>query len=249
MQRHSIVNKQKYNMKTFKSLIILTLVAVLGIGTCFAGNNEKTQTRKVDGYNAIKVSTGIDLYLTMGTEEEVKIIADDEIIDDIKTEVKDGTLHIYMKQNNWFNWGGNKTRKAYVTINELIKLQASSGSDVKTENTLKGESLEVKASSGSDVTLDVYYKNLSVDTSSGSDAKLSGKTKTFTAEASSGSDIKAHNLEAKICKLKASSGSDITVTVTDELYAKASSGADIRYSGNPGTRDTDESSGGDVRQK
>ena len=236
-------------MKTFKSLIIITLIAVLGIGAAFAGNSDETQTRKVSGFNAIKVSTGIDLYLTMGVEEEVKIVANDEIIDDIKTEVKDGTLHIYMKQNNWFNWGRNKMRKAYVTVKELEKLYASSGSDVKTENTIKGESLEVKASSGSDVELDVYYKNFSVDTSSGSDARLSGKTKTFKAEASSGSDIKAHNLEAQICKVRASSGSDITVNVTDELYARASSGADIRYSGNPQIRDIDESSGGDVRQR
>lgn len=236
-------------MKTFKSLIVLTLLVMLGIGTTLAGNSEETQTRKVDGFNAIKVSTGIDLYLTMGAEEEVKIVADDEIIDEIKTEVKDGTLHIYMKQNNWFNWGGNKSRKAYVTVKVLEKLHASSGSDVKTENTIKGESLEVKASSGSDVELDVYYKNFSVDTSSGSDARLSGKTKTFKAEASSGSDIKANDLEAQICKVRASSGSDISVNVTDELYARASSGGDIRYSGNPQIRDIDESSGGDVRQR
>jgi hypothetical protein len=235
--------------RTCKTLIFITLIAVIGIGTAFAGNSDKTENRKVQGFHAIKVSTGIDLFLTMGNSEEVKIVADNDIIDDLKTEVKNGTLHIYMKQNNWFNWNGNKTKKAYVTVTELVGLYASSGSDVKSENTLKGESLEVKASSGSDVILNVFYKNLSVDSSSGSDAKISGKVKTFTAESSSGSDIKAGDLEAKICKLKASSGSDITVTVSDEIYAKASSGSDIRYSGKPKIRDTNESSGGEVRQR
>lgn len=236
-------------MKTVKSLLIFTLITVLGFGSVLAGNHQKTEIRTVNNYKAIKVSTGIDLYLTMGATQEVKIVADDEIIDNIKTEVTDGTLHIYMKKSNWFNWGGNKVRKAYVSVTELESLQASSGSDVKTENTLKGNSLAVKASSGSDVELDVYYKNFSVDTSSGSDAHLSGKTKTFKGEASSGSDIKALDLETKICTVKASSGSDISVTVTDELYAKASSGADIKYYGNPQIRDIDESSGGDVKQK
>jgi hypothetical protein len=236
-------------MKTLKSMLILTLAVFMGISTAIAGNSDETQIRKVENFNAIKVSTGIDLYLTMGSSEEVKIVADDDIIDDLKTEVKDGTLHIYVKQNNWFNWGGNKTRKAYVTVTELVALHASSGSDVRSENTIKGESLEVKASSGSDVALDVFYKNLSVDTSSGSDAKISGRVKTLKAESSSGSDIKAEGLEAQIGKLRASSGSDITVTVTDELYARASSGSDIKYYGNPQIRDTDESSGGDVRHK
>lgn len=237
-------------MKTIKNLVLLTLLAIIGMGNAFAGDNDRTENRKVQSFNAIKVSTGIDLYLTMGESETVKVVADEDIIENFKTEVKDGTLHIYIKQNDWFNWGsGNKTRKAYVTLSELTKLKASSGSDVYSENTLKGDKLEVSVSSGADVKLDVFYKNLSVDTSSGSDAKIIGKVKYLEVEASSGSDIKATDLESKICHARASSGSDISVNVSDELYAKASSGADIKYYGNPQTRDTDESSGGDVRHK
>ena len=236
-------------MKKIKTLFILILITVISINTTFASNSDKTEYRKVKDFSGIKVSAGIDLYITMGETEEVKIVADDDIIDEIVTEVKDGTLRIYMKQNNWFNWSVRGSRKAYVTVKELVAINASSGSDVRSENTLKGESLKVKASSGSDVEIDIFYKNFSLDTSSGSDAKISGKVKTFKAEASSGSDIKARNLESVICKLRASSGSDITVSVSGELYAKASSGGDIRYYGNPEIRDTDESSGGDVTQK
>lgn len=238
-------------MKTGKLLLTIILGFAAGIGIAAAGNSYKTENRNVSNFNAVKVSTGIDLFITMGTTESVKIVADDDIIDELITEVKDGTLKIYMKQsNNWFNWNtGNQTRKAYVTVKELQAIDASSGSDVRSENTLKGEDLKVRSSSGSDIEIDVYYKNVWLDTSSGSDAKISGKTKTFEAEASSGSDIKAQELESKICKVSVSSGSDATVNVTDELYAKASSGADVRYYGNPQVKDIDESSGGDVSHK
>ena len=234
-------------MKTLKTSLFILLLALGSTLSVLAGNGGETQTRNVSGFNAIDVSTGIDLYITMGNTEEVKIVADEDIINDIKTEVKNGTLHIYMKRNNWFNWGGNKSRKAYVTVKELVELRASSGSDVQSENTLQGESLEISASSGSDVKLDVHYKNLSLDTSSGSDAELSGKTKYLRLSASSGSDIDASDLEAVNCKASASSGSDISLTVTEELEADASSGADITYHGNPKIRDINESSGGDVR--
>jgi len=235
-----------------KTLFIFTIITLTSLNLVAAnGNSDKTETRQVSNFNGIKVSTGIDLYITMGTTEEVKIVADDEIIDDLITEVKDGTLRIYMKQsNNWFNWNsGNQTRKAYVTVKELESIDASSGSDVSSENTLTGEDLKVNASSGSDVAIDIYYKNVWVDTSSGSDAKLSGKVKTLYAEASSGSDIVAKNLESKICKVSVSSGSDATVNVADELYANASSGGDVGYYGNPQVKDINESSGGDVSQK
>jgi hypothetical protein len=237
-------------MKTMKYLFLFSLVILVGANsTVIAGNSDKTETREVRDFNAIKVSTGIDLYLKMGDTEAVKIVADDDIIDRLVTEVKDGTLRIYMKRGDWFDWGGNKTRKAYVTVKEIVAVDASSGSDVKTENTLEGESLKINASSGSDVNMDLYFKNVSLNTSSGSDARLSGKVKTFEAEASSGSDIKAQELESKICKVRVSSGSDATVSVSDELYAKASSGGDVRYYGNPTIKDIEESSGGDVSRK
>lgn len=238
-------------MKTTKLLFTLVLSILAGIGIAADGNSDKTENRNVSNFKAVKVSTGIDLYISMGTTEEVKIIADDEIIDDLITEVKDGTLKIYMKQSNkWFNWNtGNQTRKAYVTVKELQEIHASSGSDVKSENTLKGEDLKVSSRSGSDVEIDVYYKNVWLDTSSGSDAKISGKTKNFNAEASSGSDIDAEDLESVICRVSVSSGSDASVNVTGELYAKASSGADVSYTGNPQVKDIDESSGGDVSRK
>jgi hypothetical protein len=238
-------------MKTNQLLFTLVFSLITYVGIAGNGNSDKTEMRNLNNFKGIKVSTGIDLYIRMGTVEEVKIVADDDIIDDLITEVKDGTLKIYMKQSNsWFNWNsGNQTRKAYVTVKELQEIHASSGSDVNSENTLTGETLEVSASSGSDVTLDIHYKNFSLDTSSGSDAKISGKTKNFEAEASSGSDIKAQDLESVICKVNVSSGSDATVNVTGELYAKASSGADVRYYGNPQVKDIDESSGGDVSNK
>ncbi|HSH20948.1 MAG TPA: head GIN domain-containing protein [Draconibacterium sp.] len=238
-------------MKTLRKLSILLIVLALGSNIpVLAFNSEKTETRNVRDFNSIKVSAGIDLYLKMGDSEEVKVIADENIIDKVITEVKDGTLKIYMKQNNgWGNWGNVKSRKVYVSVKELTQLHASSGSDVKSENTLTGETLKVNVSSGSDVTLDVHYKNFSVDTSSGSDARISGKTKNLEAEASSGSDIKAQDLESVICKVRVSSGSDATVNVSEEIYAKASSGGDVRYYGNPQIKDINESSGGDVTHK
>jgi len=224
--------------------------AALLIGfAALAGNTDKTETRNVSNFKGVDVSAGIDLYITMGETESVKIVADDDIIDRIITEVKDGVLRIYVKQNGWFNWSGNETRKAYVTIKELNRIEASSGSEVKSENTLKGEDLKIRVSSGAGVNVDVYYKNLDVDTSSGSDAKVTGKVKNLKVNSSSGSDINAGELESLICNASASSGSDITVKVTEELYANASSGADVKYYGNPSVKDIDESSGGDVTHK
>jgi hypothetical protein len=236
-------------MKQNLAFLTFLLIFTFSINITFARTSDKTEIRDVKNFNAIKVSSGIDLYLTMGDTETVKIVAEGDIIGKIVTEVKNGTLNIYLKSNNWFNCSVKGPRKAYVTIKELQAISASSGSDVRSENTLQGENLSVSASSGSDVNIDLFYKNFEIDVSSGADAKLSGKVKRLNAEASSGSDIKAKELKSQVCKAHASSGSDIVVTVAGELYAHASSGGDIRYYGDPEIRDIEESSGGDVIHK
>ncbi|NQU85117.1 MAG: DUF2807 domain-containing protein [Mariniphaga sp.] len=233
-------------MKTKKQwFIFLLTLFIAGISGNANASTEK-ENRKTSDFNSIHVSTGIDLFLTMGSDEKVTIVADDEIIDDIITEVKNGVLKIYQK-NRMFRWNFNKERKAYVTVKTLEKLHASSGSDVISENTITGDELEVRVSSGSDIKIEVEVNSLDLKSSSGSDARIAGKAKYFKADASSGSDIKAQDLKTKNCEVEVSSGSDASVNVSGELIARASSGGDINYYGNPESKDTHESSGGDIR--
>ena len=232
-----------------KKVLALLLIALTAINIS-ALASDRTENRNHKNFHAVKVSSGIDLYLKMGEAEDVKVVADNDDIDRIITEVRDGTLHIYMKSNSVFNFNfGSGSKKVYVTVKELDGIDASSGSDVVSENTLSGDQLDIEASSGSDIKLDIVYKNFTLDVSSGSDAKISGRTKNFSAEASSGSDINAKDLESVVCKARASSGSDISVNVSDEIYARASSGSDINYYGSPQIKDIDESSGGDVSRR
>jgi hypothetical protein len=170
-------------------------------------------------------------------------------LDEIVTEVKNETLHVYRKRSNWFsifNWRNSKTGEVYITVQQLHGIDVSSGADVKTENRLRGEQMSIDTSSGSDLDLDLVYKHISLNSSSGSDAKLRGRSKTFTAVASSGSDIHARFLEADECRVTVSSGSDAVVFAAVKLDAKASSGGDIRYYGNPPVKEINTSSGGDV---
>jgi len=229
-------------------MLILSSILIISLNQFASAGTDKTEIRNHSGFTSVKVSSGIDLFLTMGDAESVKVVADGEIIDRIKTEVENGTLRIYFKSTS-LNWNFNKKRQVYVTLKSLVNLDASSGSDVVSENLLKGNTIEVSVSSGSDVKLNLEYQEIRIDSSSGSDAELSGSCNNLKAESSSGSDIDATGLKSKNCQVNVSSGADAIVFVTDELKANASSGGDIRYLGNPGSKDINESSGGDVAAK
>jgi hypothetical protein len=234
-------------MKTIK---LITFLLFAGACIQVSGASAGRQTRHITGFHGISVSSGIDLYLTQKTVEEVAVEAESEDLDKIITEVEGGILKIYIKEKSWFNMNWkSKPRKAYVSFKTLDKLEASAGADVVSEGRLKLEKLNLDASSGSDVKLELDVNNLSVGSSSGSDISLKGTANNMEANASSGSDIDASDLQSKNCNASVSSGSDIKVNVTEKLDASASSGGDISYSGNPKTKDINESSGGDVHSR
>lgn len=236
-------------MKTIKLFTIILFCSFVSqtliVQAAQSGNSK--QTRSVSDFHGVSVSSGIDLYLTQKNVEEVVVEADADELDKIITKVEGGILKIYIKEKSWFNLNWSKeSRKVYVSFKILDKLEASAGSDVNSQGVLKLDKLNLDASSGSDIKLELEANELSVESSSGSDISLKGKASFMQADASSGSDINANELQTKKCIASVSSGSDIRIYVTDELDANASSGGDITYSGNPKTKDINESSGGDV---
>lgn len=207
------------------------------------------EDRKVSSYDGVKVSTGIEVYIRQGSSQSVTVEADEDDIEDLMTEVKGGILNIYFEnKSSFWNWD-QRSGKVFVTVTEIKLITSSSGSDVIGETVLVSDYLEVESSSGSDLKLHVKVKTLKAESSSGSDMELSGEAEFFEASSSSGSDLEAIDLTARKAKLRASSGSDLSANVTEDIEADASSGSDITYSGRPQYVNIDESSGGDVSRR
>jgi hypothetical protein len=195
-------------------------------------------------FTAIKATEGLDVYLTQSDTESIRVEADENLQDIIVTEVIDGVLKIHTKQNI----GRCTSKKVMVSFRDISSIISTSGSDVYSTNTITTETLELESTSGSDMKLDVNTTTLNCKSTSGSDLKLSGKTIKLIAEATSGSDIKAEDLIAESSQVKATSGAGITVNTTKELTANATSGADIKYLGNPEVVNKNNSSSGSIKR-
>jgi hypothetical protein len=237
-------------MKTLTKIIVL-FVLLITTSSCFMegltgikGNgNVISEDREISSnFDAIKVQQGITLYLTQGNETTVNVEADENILELLVTEVKNGELKVYFEKNVY----RAKERNVYLTTSDISKIRTSSGAYVKSENTIQTTSLDLDSSSGSSIKIAVNAKDVSSDCSSGANIDVVGKVETFSAEASSGSAIDAEKLKAIDVFAKASSGANIDVSVSGKLTAKASSGGDIDYEGSPTKVHKDTSSGGSV---
>lgn len=243
-------------MKTLLKITVLIttyLVILFSTSSCNLGglagikgsNNVISEERDISSnFETIKVQQGINLYLSQGNSTDLKVEADDNIIDILITEVKNDELNIYFDKNVY----KAKARNVYLTTSDISRIRTSSGASVKSENTINTNNLNLDSSSGSSIKIHVNSNEVKSESSSGASIHIYGKTNTFSANASSGSSIDADELTCVDAFANASSGANINVNVSGKLTANASSGGDIDYEGNPTNINKDTSSGGSVSE-
>lgn len=198
-------------------------------------NDPNAQKRSVGDFHAIQVGGGIELYLSQGTDEAVAVSANDpEYRDRIVTEVKDGILHIYLK-DMWRHWGwvtGNTKLKAYVSCKALDQLREGGGANIHIDQTLRSDRLDVHLSGGGRIEGNFEVGEMTVGISGGGDSYLSGTAGQLYAHVSGGGAIHGYGLASDSCQARVSGGGNVYVTVNKTLSASVSGGGDIRYKGN-----------------
>ena len=237
---------KKINIQFLGILFIATIFTSCGIDIFngVEGNRNIVTTERTPqaDFSGIKVSTGIDLFISQGNTNTITVKADENLHDLIITEVKEGVLKIYTDKNIW----KSKARKVYVTIEKLSFLKATSGSDVKSETIIKTNEISISATSGAAIEIDVEAESVATSTTSGSDIKITGTTINHASNATSGSSIDAYDLKSDNAIAKATSGASINIYASKKMEGKATSGADIDFKGNPATINKDVSSGGSI---
>lgn len=235
-------------MKQFIVLLAITFAGLTAKSQTIHDAN--AETRNISGsFHAIRVSDGIDLLLSQGSQAAVAVSASKpEYQAKIKTVVENGVLKIYYDEN-WGGWNSkNRNLKAYVTCVNLDELKASSGSDVNISGVIRASDFTLSVSSGSDFDGQLEVASINISCSSGSDITLSGSAKTAHIHSSSGSDFNGLSFSTENCDADASSGSDIEIAVSKELKAEASSGGSVRYKGTAVIKEISKSSGGSVKK-
>ncbi len=192
--------------------------------------NRIEENREVSSFDAISVGYGIDVHLHQSQKTSVSVKARKEIMDNIVTVVKNGTLVI--KVDNW----KRKTRgRMDVTVHvpSLNGISASGGSDVYGKGNWSMDDLEINLSGGSDLEMELTANNIEANASGGSDISLIGNADKIAINCSGGSDVEAKKFKVKHCEVSCSGGSDVDIHVTESIDASASGASDITYKGNP----------------
>lgn len=199
-------------------------------------NDANARVRSVTAFSGIKVSGGIDVYLSQGDDYSLAVSAsEDKYRDNIKTEVKNDILFI------WYDNGrkndNNKKLRVYLSFKMLESIEGSGASDIIINGTLISNSILVKLSGASDIKGAVKISNLNMELSGASTVTLNGSAENLKLDASGASDIKNYDLQVENCIAKLSGASDARLKITGSIAASASGASTLYYEGDPERKD------------
>lgn len=231
------------------------LILALGSTSCIVGGwdnsisgngNVEEENRDISGFTGVLVSSGIDVILSEGQDFEVRVVADENLLEVIETTLNGRVLEVGTDRMNIRN---AKSKKVYVTLPELSSLKISSAGDCIGKDVFHCDHLELGISSAGDLELEVEAQRIDLNISSSGDAKLAGSADEFYASLSSAGDLHAFDLVAGKVKVDVSSAGDARVFATEEISMSASSAGNIHYKGDARVLRSSKSSAGDIVKK
>lgn len=229
------------------TLCALTANAQWG-GKKIKGNgNVVTIERSVGEYESIASAGWFDVILVDGIEGTITLKGEENLLEYIETEVKNGKLTIkkekgvQLKSSNWK--GGIEVT---IPIEEINAVSLAGSGDVVSKTTIKTDTFKASLAGSGDVNLAVEATNFEASLSGSGDMELDGSASRFKVSVAGSGDIDAFGLTADYVEASVAGSADLNVTANQEIKARVSGSGDITYKGNPAKIDSKASGSGDI---
>lgn len=229
-------------------VLLFTLSCTAQWGKKVNGNgNMVTVERSTSDYDEVAISGWFDVDLVDGNEGDLVLMGESNLLEHIKTEIKEGKLVIKvekgynLKPSSW-----KEGIKISVPVESIDGVTLSGSGDIVGKKTIKTSNFRTSMSGSGDITLAIQASNIKASMSGSGDINLSGSTTNFDVTISGSGDIKAYDLDADNVEATVSGSADIKVTANKRLKARVSGSGDIHYKGDPDKVDTKTSGSGDI---
>jgi hypothetical protein len=186
-------------------------VAAVGLAGCAIDDDgpRAAQTRDVASFTRVENSGSVDVRLHVGGPQRVRVRAGEKVIDDVHTDVRDGTLSVTFDHHGF----GNGDVVIDATVPKLVGIAASGSGDVDADG-IDSDSLEVRSDGSADIAVKGTAERLELDLSGSGGADLAG-------------------LAARDARVAVGGSGDADVRADRRLDVNVDGSGDVRYHGDP----------------
>ena len=219
-----------------------------GMGSERGSGAIKTETRKVSGFDEIDIDYPAEVTIKQGAAESLSIEADDNLLPQLVTEVRDGILHIENSERDYDERvNPSQIVRITITVKNLREVDFSTAGKLTIDG-LKGDSLSIFLSGAGNVTLnDLELDKLTASLSGAGEFTASGTATELSLTISGFGSFDSPNLATQVAGVRISGAGSATLRVEKSLDASISGAGSVNYYGSP-TVTQAISGAGDVKQ-
>jgi len=194
----------------------------------------KSETREVPAFQSISIDYPGEIMIRQGNTESLTIEAEDNLLPQLVTDVRNGTLHFENKESNWGS-RVDPTRPVLVTITvvKLDEVHFPTAGKLQIEG-LQTDSLIVSVSGAGEVTItDLDAQNLNIRLSGAGNISAGGQGDNLQLHISGMGNYQGSELKSQDASVQISGAGSATVWAEQTLDANISGAGSIDYYGNP----------------
>ena len=189
------------------------------------------ESRDVHDFSEVRLTGFGRLHIERGDAESLRIEAEDNLMQYITTEVKDGELNIQWQKNVLAT--NREPINFYLTVKELDTITVDGAGDIEAPG-MRAETFTINANGAGNFDLsDLDVDTLELTISGAGNVTATGEATAQTVEINGLGSYQARDLWSTTAKVKINAAGSATVRVSDELDAMINGAGSIHYYGNP----------------
>ena len=188
------------------------------------------RTLDVDDFDGFSLSMSGDVFVEQGSDFSVRVKGQENLIDLLNTEVKDGHWKIKFSKSV----RNMKGFEVYITMPRLEEAYVSGSGEIRGSGTFTGANeVSVAVSGSGDIDLAFETEDIDAAISGSGSIRLQGNTAGLNITISGSGDVFGYDLSAANVKVQISGSGDAQVDASEMLEVRVSGSGDVTYEGTP----------------
>lgn len=237
------------------TFLIAILFTIAGITTSCAqwGNDKRvkgdgnitTRTIQTEDYDVISTVGSMDFILVQGIEGEIKVTTDENLQEFVKIKSGGGVLTVTLE--NYISYNSKHGIVITIPVEEISEASLTGSGDLIGKDTFSAKEFTTNLTGSGDVSLQINAESVYTNLTGSGDITLTGTTKMLEGKVKGSGDLHAKGLASNSTNITVHGSGDAEVSSQNSLTARVTGSGEIKYSGNPTTKDTDVSGSGSIR--
>ena len=196
-------------LNKMKTTVMLSTAMFVGLGSFAAVSaQEVTQARDTDTFEAVSLNGSMDVNVTVGGDFKVEVVADADVQEYIKTEVRNGVLHIRPERGSRREMRRSRSQVLInVTMPSIRGFRINGSGDALVRNINGGD--------------------FEVDLNGSGDMELVGSCDHVVLDVNGSGDIEARDLACTSGMIEINGSGDVSVTINGNVEVDTRGSGDI----------------------